>query len=67
MTSGENLRIEAQLDLYANRPNIGVLEESNQFSSPGMQTPHLDTLAQSSMVLTNAYTQVTIACVSSIK
>ena len=41
------------------RPNIGVYEESNHFSSPGMKTPNLDHLASKSLVLTNAYTQVT--------
>ena len=41
------------------RPNIGVYEESNSFSSPGMKTPNLDHLASKSLVLTNAYTQVT--------
>ena len=41
------------------RPNIGVYEESNSFSSPGMKTPNLDYLASKSLVLTNAYTQVT--------
>ena len=41
------------------RPNIGVYEGSNHFSSPGMKTPNLDHLASKSLVLTNAYTQVT--------
>ena len=41
------------------RPNIGVYEGSNHFSSPGMKTPNLDYLASKSLVLTNAYTQVT--------
>ena len=41
------------------RPNIGVYEESNPFSSTGMKTPNLDHLASKSLVLTNAYTQVT--------
>ena len=41
------------------RPNIGVYEGSNHFSSSGMKTPNLDHLASKSLVLTNAYTQVT--------
>jgi len=42
------------------RPNIGVYEESNHFSSPGMKTPNLDYLASKSLVFTNAYTQVAL-------
>ena len=42
------------------RPNIGVYEDSNHFNSPGMKTPNLDNLASKSLVLTNAYTQVTL-------
>merc|ERR1712110_974027 len=46
------------------RPNIGVYEESNYFSSPGMKTPNLDHLASKSLVLTNAYTQVALCAPS---
>ena len=42
------------------RPNVGVLGESDQFSSPEMKTPNLDALAAKSLVLTNAYTQVAL-------
>ena len=40
------------------RPNVGVLESENSFSSVAMVTPNLDRLAARSLVLTNAYTQV---------
>ena len=40
------------------RPNVGVLESENSFSSVDMVTPNLDRLAAQSLVLTNAYTQV---------
>ena len=40
------------------RPNVGVMSDSNSFSSPEMITPNLDKLAARSLVLTNAYTQV---------
>ena len=40
------------------RPNVGVLESENSFSSVAMVTPNLDKLAARSLVLTNAYTQV---------
>merc|ERR1712110_412648 len=46
------------------RPNIGVYEGSNYFSSPGMKTPNLDHLASKSLVLTNAYTQVALCAPS---
>ena len=42
------------------RPNVGVLGESDHFSSPQMLTPSLDQLAGRSLVLTNAYTQVAL-------
>ena len=42
------------------RPNVGILGPSDHFSSPEMLTPHLDSLADRSMVLTNAYTQVAL-------
>ena len=42
------------------RPNLGVLGESDHFSSPQMKTPSLDKLAERSLVLTNAYTQVAL-------
>ena len=41
------------------RPNIGVLGSENSFSSVDMITPNLDRLAAKSLVLTNAFTQVT--------
>jgi len=42
------------------RPNVGVLGESDHFSSPQMKTPSLDQLASRSLVATNAYTQVAL-------
>ena len=39
---------------------MGVLGESDQFSSPQMKTPNLDALASKSLVLTKAYTQVAL-------
>merc|ERR1719367_543642 len=42
------------------RPNLGVYEDANQFTSPKMVTPNLDALADQSLVLTNAYTQVAL-------
>ena len=44
------------------RPNVGVLESENSFSSVDMVTPNLDKLAARSLVLTNAYTQVSVPC-----
>ena len=49
------------------RPNIGVLEDVNQFSSRGLQTPALDSLAERSLVLTNAYTQLALCGPSRIE
>ena len=42
------------------RPNIGALGESGHFSSPNMVTPHLDSLAARSLVVTNAFSQVAL-------
>ena len=42
------------------RPNVGALESENSFSSVAMITPNLDRLAAKSLVLTNAYTQVSV-------
>jgi len=42
------------------RPNVGVMEDSNHFSSPEMITPNLDKLAERSLVLTKAYTQISL-------
>merc|ERR1712038_742610 len=42
------------------RPNLGVYEDANQFTSPKMVTPNLDALADQSLVLTRAYTQVAL-------
>merc|ERR1712131_487056 len=42
------------------RPNVGVMEDGNHFSSPEMITPNLDKLAERSLVLTKAYTQVAL-------
>merc|ERR1712038_794975 len=42
------------------RPNLGVYEDANQFTSPKMVTPNLDSLANQSLVLTRAYTQVAL-------
>ena len=42
------------------RPNIGALGESGHFSSPEMVTPHMDSLASRSLVLTNAFSQVAL-------
>ena len=42
------------------RPNIGALGESGHFSSAPMVTPHLDSLAARSLVLTNAFSQVAL-------
>ena len=44
------------------RPNVGALESENSFSSVAMITPNLDRLAAKSLVLTNAYTQVSVTC-----
>ena len=44
------------------RPNVGILESENSFSSVDMITPNLDKLAARSLVLTNAYTQVSVRC-----
>ena len=44
------------------RPNVGVLGSENSFSSVDMVTPNLDKLAARSLVLTNAYTQVSVTC-----
>ena len=62
MTSGTknmNVRHKNQSNFFLNfRPNVGVMEDSNHFSSPEMITPNLDKLAERSLVLTKAYTQV---------
>ena len=42
------------------RPNVGALESENSFSSVALITPNLDRLATKSLVLTNAYTQVSV-------
>ena len=42
------------------RPNIGVMENTGHFSSPEMVTPNLDSLAARSLVLTNAFSQVSL-------
>ena len=42
------------------RPNIGVLDGTADLSSPAMVTPHLDSLAARSLVLTNAFSQVSL-------
>ena len=52
--------MEANLFHVYCRPNVGVLGEGAQFSSPQMITPNLDSLAARSLVLTNAYTQVAL-------
>ena len=52
--------LEANLFHVCCRPNVGVLGEGAQFSSPQMITPNLDSLAARSLVLTNASTQVAL-------
>ena len=57
MTSGWDFSVLTPVDINFVRPNVGVMSDSNQFSSPEMITPNLDKLAARSLVLTKAYTQ----------